>query len=59
MPRFDEALTILRDRATDYAGMGRSFERLIKTALTQESGHPGRPLRVCVAVGRVAGARRA
>ena len=38
MPRFDEALTILRDRATDFAGMGRSFERLIKAALTQDQG---------------------
>ncbi len=38
MPHFDEALTILRDRATDFAGMGRSFERLIKAALTQDQG---------------------
>ena len=38
MPHFDEALTILRDRATDFAGMGRSFERLIKTTLTQDQG---------------------
>ena len=38
MPHFDEALTILRDRATDFAGMGRSFERLMRTALTREPG---------------------
>ena len=38
MPHFDEALTILRDRATDMSGMGRSFERLMKTALSQEPG---------------------
>ena len=36
MPHFDEALTILRDRATDMFGMGRSFERLMKSALLQE-----------------------
>ena len=38
MPHFDEALTILRDRATDFAGMGRSFERLMRTALTKDPG---------------------
>lgn len=38
MPHFDEALTILRARATDYAGMGRSFERLMQAALTREPG---------------------
>ena len=36
MPHFDEALSILRDRATDMFGMGRSFERLMKSALLQE-----------------------
>ena len=29
MPHFHEALTILRDLATDLFGMGRSFERII------------------------------
>ena len=38
MPHFDEALTYLRDRATDLVGMGRSFERLMKTALSKEPG---------------------
>ncbi len=38
MPHFDKALTILRDRATDLFGMGRSFERLMRTALTKEPG---------------------
>ena len=38
MPHFDEALTYLRDRSTDLFGMGRSFERLIKTALEREPG---------------------
>ncbi len=38
MPQFDEALTILRDRATDLFGMGRSFERLMQAALTREPG---------------------
>ncbi len=38
MPLFNEALTILRDRATDLSGMGRSFERLMKSALSQEPG---------------------
>ncbi len=38
MPHFDEALTILRDRTTDYAGMDRSCERFIRTALTREQG---------------------
>ena len=38
MPHFDEALTILRDRATDMFGMGRAFERLMKSALLQEPG---------------------
>ena len=37
MPHFAEALTILRDRATSQYGKGRSFERLMKTALTRES----------------------
>ena len=36
MPHFAEALTLLRDRATDMFGMGRSFERLMKSALLQE-----------------------
>ena len=38
MPNFDAALTHLRDRATDLFGMGRSFERLMKTALSKEPG---------------------
>ena len=38
MPHFDEALSILRDRATDLSGMGRAFERLMKSALSQEPG---------------------
>ena len=38
MPHFDKALTILRDQATDLFGMGRSFERLMRTALTKEPG---------------------
>ena len=38
MPHFDEALTYLRDRSTDLFGMGRSFERLMKTALSKEPG---------------------
>ena len=33
MPHFADALTILRDRATDLSGMGRSFERLMQSAL--------------------------
>ena len=36
MPHFAEALTLLRDRATDMFSMGRSFERLMKSALLQE-----------------------
>ena len=36
MPHFNEALEILRDRSTDLSGMGRSFERLMKTALEYE-----------------------
>ena len=36
MPNFDKALDHLRDRATDMSGMGRSFERLMKTALQIE-----------------------
>ena len=36
MPNFDKALDYLRDRATDMSGMGRSFERLMKTALQNE-----------------------
>ena len=38
MPHFAEALTILRDRATDYVGMGRAFERLMQAALLREPG---------------------
>ena len=38
MPHFYEALAILRDRATDLLGMGRSFERLMQAALTREPG---------------------
>ena len=38
MPHFDEALTLLRDRATDLSGMGRAFERLMQAALSQEPG---------------------
>ena len=38
MPHFDEALNILRDRATDLFGMGRSFERLMQVALSREPG---------------------
>ena len=38
MPHFDETLTYLRDRSTDLFGMGRSFERLMKTALSKEPG---------------------
>ena len=38
MSHFDEVLTILRDRATDLFGMGRSFERLMQAALNQEPG---------------------
>ena len=38
MPHFYEALDYLRDRSTDLFGMGRSFERLMKTALTREPG---------------------
>ena len=38
MPNFDKTLDHLRDRATDLFGMGRSFERLMKTALEQEPG---------------------
>ena len=36
MPHFAEALTLLRDRATDLSGMGRAFERLMQTVLSQE-----------------------
>ena len=36
MPHFAEALTILRDRATSQYGKGRSFERLMQSALTRE-----------------------
>ena len=36
MPHFNEALTLLRDRATSQYGKGRSFERLMKTALSKE-----------------------
>ena len=38
MPHFDEALTLLRDRASDLFGMGRAFERLMQAALTREPG---------------------
>ena len=38
MSHFDEALTTLRDRATDYVGMGRAFERLMQAALSREPG---------------------
>ena len=38
MSHFDEALTILRDRATDLFGMGCSFEHLMQAALTREPG---------------------
>ena len=38
MPNFHKALDHLRDRSTDLFGMGRSFERLMKTALKQEPG---------------------
>ena len=41
MPHFAEALTLLRDRATDMFGMGRAFERLMKSALLQGTGHLG------------------
>ena len=37
MPHFDEALTILRDRATDLSAKGRSFEHLMKAALSRQS----------------------
>ena len=35
-PHFEEALSILRDRATDLFGMGRAFERLMQAALSRE-----------------------
>ena len=38
MPNFNKALNQLRDRSTDLFGMGRSFERLMKTALSREPG---------------------
>ena len=38
MPNFEKTLDHLRDRSTDLFGMGHSFERLIKTALTNEPG---------------------
>ena len=38
MLNFDKTLDHLRDRATDLFGMGRSFERLMKTALEQKPG---------------------
>lgn len=38
MPNFEEALNYLRDRSTDMSGMGRSFERLMKTALGRKPG---------------------
>lgn len=36
MPNFDKTLDYLRDRSTDLFGMGRSFERLMKTALSKD-----------------------
>ena len=30
MPHFADALTLLRDRATNQYGMGRAFERLMQ-----------------------------
>ena len=36
MPHFAEALTILRDRATDLFGMGRSFEHLIQVKVSRK-----------------------
>ena len=38
MPNFNKALDYLHDHSTDSVGMGRSFERLIKTALEKEPG---------------------
>ena len=58
MPHFDEALTLLRDRATDLYGMGRAFERLMQAAPVPGARHPGRPLYEGLAVARMAGPRR-
>ena len=38
MPNFEKTLDHLRDHATDLSRKGRSFERLIKTALSKEPG---------------------
>ena len=38
MPNFYKTLDHLRDHSTDSVGMGRSFERLIKTALSKDPG---------------------
>ena len=38
MPNFYKTLDHLRVHSTDMFGMGRSFERLIKTALSKEPG---------------------
>ena len=38
MPHFAEALSILRDRATDLFGMGRAFASLMQAALSREPG---------------------
>ena len=38
MPNFYKTLDHLRDHSTDTVGMGRSFERLIKTALSKDPG---------------------
>ena len=59
MPHFTEALSILRDRATDLSGMGRAFERLMQSALSQEPASWATALREGLAVGRMAGPRRA
>ena len=36
MPHFTEALSILRERATDLSGMGRSFERLMQVKASRK-----------------------
>ncbi len=38
MPNFYKTLDHLRDHSTDSVGMGRAFERLMKTALSKEPG---------------------
>ena len=38
MPNFEKTLDHLRDHAPDSVRMGRSFERLIKAALSKEPG---------------------